>query len=132
MPGWDGRFAWWNALGYWQGTTGNGGNPYDDLFWVGGYIYHLDQATAYGESMNWTGVVIGKGRWFCIEQYLKMNSITAPYDSVDSGVAVKDGQYRVWLDRYHGGTAPAPRDMHFRMDAVVIARSFIGPRNEGL
>ncbi len=188
MPGWDGRFGWWNTQGYWQGTTGNGGarptglkvknvaanrweyqgasmrghggtrindgNPYDDLFWIGSYIYHLDQATAYGEGMSWPGVVMGKGRWYCVEHYIKMNSITGPFDTLGNGVAVKDGQYRVWVDGvqayertnfrwrrhpemgvqgfwlnwYHGGTAPAPRTMHFRMDAVVIARAYIGPR----
>jgi len=192
MPGWDGRFGWWNSVGYWQATTGNGGlrptglkvrnvtmnrweyqgasirghggtrsndgNPYDDLFWVGSYVYHLDQATNYGEAICWTGVVIGKGRWYCIEQYIKMNSITGPFDETGNGVAVKDGRLKVWVDGvlayertdfrwrrypemgiqgfwlnwYHGGTAAAPRDMHFRMDSLVIARNYIGPRNEGL
>lgn len=191
MPGWDGRFGWWNPVGYWQSTTGNGGarptglkvrnnaanrweyegasmrghggtrtndgNPYDDLFWVGNYIYHLDQADNYGEPVVWPAVVIGRGRWYCIEQYIKMNSIVGPFDSVGNGVAVNDGQYRVWVDGvqayersdfrwrrhpemgiqgfwlnwYHGGTAAAPRDMHFRMNSVVIARSYIGPRNDG-
>lgn len=137
------------------GTRVNDGNPYDDLFWVGNYIYHLDQATAYGEPINWTGVVLGKGRWYCIEQYIKMNSITGPYDAVGNGVAVNDGHYKVWVDGvetfertdfrwrrhpemgiqgfwlnwYHGGTSSSPRDMHFRMDSVVIAREYIGPRN---
>ncbi len=190
MPGWDGRFGWWNSVGYWQATTGNGGvrptglkvrnasmnrweyqgasirglggkrigdgNPYDDLFWVGNYVYHLDQPTEYGDSIPWTGVVLEKGRWYCIEQYIKMNSIVGPYDANGNGVAVNDGQLRVWVDGvqayertnfrwrrtlemgiqgfwlnwYHGGTAAAPRDMHFRMDSVVIARSYIGPRND--
>jgi hypothetical protein len=96
MPGWDGRFDWWNSAGYWQATTGNGGspatgmkvrhasgnrweyqgasvrghggprsndgNPYDELFWVGNYIYHLDQTGPYGESIHWPGMVIDKGR----------------------------------------------------------------------
>jgi hypothetical protein len=83
-----------------------------------------------------------------------MNSITGPFDEIGNGVALKDGKYTVWVDGtdayersnfrwrrhpemgvqgfwlnwYHGGTAPAPRDMHFRMDAVVIARAYIGPR----
>lgn len=191
MPGWDGRFGWWNTLGYWQATTGNGGsrptglkvrnvaqnrwefqgasmrghggtrandgNPYDGLFWIGSYVYHLDQATDYGESIVWPGLVVGKGRWYCIEQYIKMNSVIGPADSLGNGVAVKDGRLRVWVDGvqayerndfrwrrhpqmgiqgfwlnwYHGGTAAAPRDMHFRMDSVVIARNYIGPRNEG-
>lgn len=192
MPGWDGRFGWWNSVGYWQNTTGNGGarptglkvrnaaanrweyegasmrghggtrsndgNPYDDLFWIGNYIYHLDQVGPYGEAIRWSGVVIGKGRWYCIEQYLKMNSITGPFDGTGNGVATHDGEYRVWVDGaqayertnfrwrrhpemgiqgfwlnwYHGGTAAAPRNMHFRMDAVVVARAYIGPRNENL
>jgi hypothetical protein len=128
MPGWDGRFGWWNSVGYWQSTTGNGGarptglkirngadarweyegasmrghagtrlndgNPYDDLFWVGNYIYHLDQVGPYGEPVKWTGVVLGKGRWYCIEQYIKMNSIVDPFDAVGNGTAVNDGEYR--------------------------------------
>ena len=190
MPGWDGRFGWWNSMGYWQNTTGNGGarptglkvknaaanrweyegasmrghggtrsndgNPYDDLFWVGSYMYHLDQEGPFGEPIKWTGFVIGKGRWYCIEQYIKMNSITGPFDEAGNGVATNDGEYRVWvdgvqcyertnfrwrrhpemgiqgfwLDWYHGGTSPAPRTMHFRMDSVVLARAYIGPRNE--
>lgn len=191
MPGWDGRFGWWNQVGYWQSTTGNGGtrptglkvrnvtanrweyqgasmrghggtrandgNPYDDLFWIGNYIYHLDQASNYGEPINWTGTVISKGRWHCIEQHIKMNSITGPFDANGNGIAVRDGQFRTWIDGvpayerknfrwrrhpemgiqsfwlnwYHGGTAPSPTTMHFRMDSVVLARSYIGPRNEG-
>lgn len=140
------------------GSRSNDGNPYDDLFWIGSYMYHLDQEGPYGESIRWPGVVVGKGRWYCIEQYIKMNSIAVPFDEAGNGVAVKDGEYRVWVDGvlayertnfrwrrhpemgiqgfwlnwYHGGMAPAPGNMHFRMDAVVIARSYIGPRNERL
>ncbi|MES2946929.1 MAG: hypothetical protein V4858_00145 [Pseudomonadota bacterium] len=191
MPGWDGRFGWWNSVGYWQATTGNGGsrptglkvrnvtanrweyqgasmrghggmrandgNPYDDLFWIGSYMYHLDQATSYGESITWPGVVLAKGRWYCIEQYMKMNSVVGPFDANGNGIAVNDGKFMAWVDGvpayertnfrwrrhlemgiqgfwlnwFHGGTAAAPRDMHFRMDSVVIARNYIGPRNEG-
>jgi hypothetical protein len=140
------------------GTKSNDGNPYDDLFWVGSYIYHLDQDGPYGESINWPGVTIGKGRWHCIEQYIQMNSIAGPLDEFGNGVAINDGIYRVWVDGalafersnfrwrrhaemgiqgfwlnwYHGGTAAAPRDMHFRMDAVVVARNYIGPRRESV
>ncbi|NDP38238.1 MAG: hypothetical protein GZ093_05730 [Rhodoferax sp.] len=140
------------------GTRSNDGNPYDDLFWIGSYMYHLDQEGPYGESIRWPGIVVGKGRWYCIEQYIKMNSIAGPFDGTGNGVAIKDGEYRVWVDGvqayertnfrwrrhpemgiqgfwlnwYHGGMVPAPRNMHFRMDAVVIARSYIGPRNERL
>ena len=134
------------------------GNPYDDLIWVGNYMYHLDQADYFGENIKWPGVVLGRGRWYCIEQYIKMNSIAAPYDAIGNGVAVNDGVYRVWVDGvqayertnfrwrrhpemgaqgfwlnwWHGGTAAALRNMHFRMDSMVIARAYIGPRNETL
>ncbi len=188
MPGWDGRLGWWNEVGYWQSTTGNGGsrgsgkkvlnpptgrvtyegssmrglggtatndgNPYDELFYLANYMYHLDQPTNFGEDMYWPGVVLSKERWFSIEQQIVMNSISGPYDEFGNGVANRDGQYRVWVDGvlawertdlrwrrhpdmgiqgfwlnwYHGGVQPAPADMHFRMDSVVIAREYIGPR----
>ncbi|WIV95935.1 hypothetical protein [Kinneretia aquatilis] len=191
MPGWDGRFGWWNTAGngYWQSTTGNGGspgtgrkvankstggwtyegcsmrglggmaskdgNPYDGLFTMANYMYHLDQASAFGEDCYWPGVVLSKERWFSIEHEIVMNTISGPYDELGNGVANRDGQYRVWvdgvlawertnlrwrchpemgvqgfwLDWYHGGTEAAAADMHFRMNSVVIAREYIGPRS---
>jgi hypothetical protein len=191
MPGWDGRYGFWNPVGYWYPITGNGGargsgmkvwnslkgrweyhgssmrghggtkagdgNPYDELFWLGNYIYHLDQVGDYGENVKWSGVVVGKGRWFSIEQYIKMNSVVGPYDSVGNGAANRDGEYRVWVDGvlayersnfrwrrhsemgiqgfwlnwYHGGKLPSASTMHFRMNSVVIAREYIGPRSGG-
>jgi hypothetical protein len=190
MPGWDGRFGWWNSLGYWYPMTGNGGgrpsgkkiwnarlgrwvyegssmrghggtlagdgNPYDSLFWLGGYIYHLDQFGDFGENVKWDRVAIKRGNWYCIEQYIKMNSISGPYDSVGNGQANFDGVYKAWVDGvpcyersnfrwrrhpemgiqgfwlnwYHGGKQATLSDMHFRMNSVVIAREYIGPRND--
>jgi hypothetical protein len=190
MPGWDARMGWWNPVGYWQSTTGNGGarsggrkvrhpslnrweyegasmrgmggmlsndgNPYDHLFWLGNYIYHLDQESEHGEYMPWPGVVTDKGRWHCVEQRIRMNTITGPTDAIGNGVAAHDGPYTVWMDGvlafhrsnlawrrhpemgiqgfwlnwYHGGMGPPTHDMNFRMDAVVIARAYIGPRRE--
>ena len=138
------------------GMRSNDGNPYDHLFWLGSYIYHLDQPTNYGEPICWTGTVIDKGRWHCIEHHIRMNSVAAPFDGNGNGVAASDGHYTVWVDGvqvfrrtnfrwrkhpemgiqgfwlnwYHGGTAAAPRNMHFRMDSVVVARAYIGPRGE--
>ncbi len=138
------------------GTKAGDGNYYDDLFYLGGYIYNLDQGGAYGESIPWTGTVIAKERWTCIEQYVQMNTIEGPYDEVGNGTAVRDGIYRVWVDGvlacertnlrwtrhpelglqgfwlnwYHGGTNPPIQDMHYRMNSVVIAREYIGPRKD--
>lgn len=158
----------WNAAqGKWEyqgasmrGVGGNklgDGNPYDDsIFWVGSYIYHLDQVGPYGELIKWNGVMIGKGKWYCIEHYCKMNSIAGPYDANGNGTANRDGVYRVWVDGvltwertdlrwrrhaemglqgfwlnwYHGGVNPPTTDMHYRMNHVVIAREYIGPRTE--
>lgn len=155
----------WNAkLGGWEyqgasmrghgGMRAGDGNPYDDQFWMGTYMYHLDQVGPYGESVRWDGTVLSRGRWYCIEQQIKMNTISGPYDAVGNGVANHDGEYRVWVDGvlawertnfrwrrhpemgiqgfwlnwYHGGTDPAPLDMQYRMNSVVIAREYIGPR----
>jgi hypothetical protein len=138
------------------GQKAGDGNPYDDLFWLGSYVYHLDQATEYGEHAHWGSVVIAKGRWHCIEHYVKMNSISGPYDSIGNGTANADGEHRAWVDGvlcyertnfrwrrhpelslqgfwlnwYHGGREAAPAEMHFRMNSVVIARDYIGPRND--
>ncbi len=139
------------------GSKAGDGNYYDDYFWLGTYLYHLDQAGAFGESVTWTGTVIAKERWTCIEQYLKLNTISGPYDEVGNGQANPDGVLRVWVDGvlsyertnirwrrhpemgiqgfwfnwYHGGTRPPLHDMHYRMNHVVIAREYIGPRGEG-
>jgi hypothetical protein len=138
------------------GTKVGDGNYYDDLFWVGGYIYHLDQAGAYGSSLTWTGTVLSKEKWFCIEQFVQMNSIEGPHDAVGNGTAVADGVYRVWVDGvlsyeksdfrwtrhpefgleafwfnwYHGGTQPPIAEMHYRMNSVVVAKEYIGPRKD--
>jgi hypothetical protein len=34
---------------------------------------------------------------------------------------------RIWMNVYHGGTVPAPQDVHLYIDNVVIARQYIGP-----
>lgn len=134
------------------------GNPYDnDLFWAGNYMYHLDQEGPYGEEIKWNATMFTKGKWYCIEQHCKMNSISGPLDANGNGTANRDGIYRAWVDGvlvwertnfrwrrnaemglhgfwlnwYHGGTNPPVATMHYRMNSVVIAREYIGPRNDG-
>ena len=36
----------------------------------------------------------------------------------------------VWMNVYHGGTAPSPRDQHLYIDNLVIASSYIGPMRD--
>jgi|GEM_PF-655675 len=130
------------------------GNYYKDYFWIGHYIYHINQPTAFGESVAWPNTIISREKWFCIEQYIKMNTIQGPYDKLGNGKANKDGVLRVWVDGvlayertnlswtrhpelntsafwfnwYHGGTRPTNKDMHYRMSSFVVAREYIGPR----
>ena len=33
----------------------------------------------------------------------------------------------IWLNVYHGGAAPSPRDMSLYIDNVVVAQQYIGP-----
>ncbi|MFO0568125.1 MAG: disaggregatase related repeat-containing protein [Polyangiaceae bacterium] len=137
------------------GEKAGDGNYYDDLTWVGGYIYNLDQVGPYGEGIRWPYTVLSKERWFSIEQFVQVNSVTGPFDADGNGTAVGDGVYRVWVDGvqvfertnfrwtrhpdyglqgfwfnwYHGGTSAPTAPMHYRMNSLVIAREYIGPRS---
>jgi hypothetical protein len=196
--GWDLRMGWWNdaGVGYWQSTTGNGGepgtglklyaaagqnggsqrearweyqghsirmeagkgindgNPYAQLRPMQSYVYSLDQPGAYGQMHRLGRGVLGKGRWHCLEQQIKMNSVVGPYDGLGNGQAVADGVLRTWLDGvmcgevtnlrwrrhremgvqgpwvnwFYGGKLPTEVPMHYRMNHVVVARKYIGPR----
>jgi len=85
--------------------------------------------------------VLERNRWYCIEQYFKVNT-PGSHDGtlrawIDGSLAFeKDDVYvrdlasikidQVWMNVYHGGTAPASRDMHLYIDNVVIAKQAIG------
>jgi hypothetical protein len=130
------------------------GNPYEAMRPVESYAYNLDQASDFGDMYRLGNAVIQRGRWHCIEQQIKMNSVTGPYDAVGNGQAVADGELRSWLDGvlvsevkglrwrrhpemgiqgpwlnwYYGGKQPTERTMHYRMNHLVVARRYIGPR----
>lgn len=112
---------------------------------VGSYAYHADIEDAAGEHWAWSdgpaGVLVNN-RWYCIEQYVKLNT---PGERNGILRAWVDGRRvlersdvrfrhvaalkieRVWLNVYHGGSLPAPRDMSLYIDNMVIARQYIGP-----
>jgi len=128
-------------------------NPYREWTAVQTYAYHADQAGHFGDGWRWGGTLLAKNRWYCIEQYAKLNSIDGPLDDLGNGTGKKDGVFRawvdgvpvlektnvrfrhnakikideVWLNWYHGGTKPAAAEHHYRMSNVVVARSYIGP-----
>jgi hypothetical protein len=136
------------------GKASASGNPYSDLRPVQSYVYHLDQVTAYGDMFRLGSVCIRKGRWFCMEQQIKMNSLTGAADSLGNREGVADGVLRTWVDGvlaseltnlrwrrhpqmgvqgplvqwYYGGKQPSEVEMHFRMNHFACARRYIGPR----
>jgi hypothetical protein len=129
-------------------------HPYHALRPLQSYVYNLDQPTAYGQMVRLGNGVISKGRWHCIEQQIRLNSVVGPFDSLGNGQAVADGVLRSWLDGvavsevtnmrwrrnmemgivgpwmnwFYGGKAPSEMDMHFRMNHFAVAKKYIGPR----
>jgi hypothetical protein len=130
------------------------GNPYESMRPVESYVYNLDQPTNYGDKFRLGNAVLKRGRWHCVEQQIKMNSIVGPFDSLGNGQAVRDGVMRTWIDGiltsqitnlrwrrhpemgiqgpwinwYYGGKQPSEMEMHYRMNHFVVARKYIGPR----
>ncbi len=136
------------------GTGVDDGNPYEALRPLQDYVYHLGQPTGYGDMFRLGSAVLQRGRWHCLEQQIRINSIKGPYDSLGNGVAVADGLLRTWVDGvlvsevtglrwrrhadmgvggvwinwYYGGKQATERTMHYRMNHLVVARRYIGPR----
>lgn len=191
--GWDLRYGYWTAAGYWQQTTGNGGargtglkvirtakpgtgqyeyqghsirmeagqapldptHPHDHLRPITSYTYHLDQFDFNGTAERWGSSVLERGRWHCIEQQLRVNTVVAPFDELGNGQAVADGVMRTWIDGvfvgertamrwgrhpsmgvegpwinwFFGGKQAADHEMHYQMADMVLAREYIGVPN---
>lgn len=128
-------------------------NPYREWTAVGTYGYHTDQAGDFGDHWRWGTAVLEHDRWYCIEQYVKVNSVAGPFCPLGNGTGRRDGVLRVWVDGqevfektdirfrhhpdikidevwlnwYHGGTRPAIATHHYRMSNIVVARGYIGP-----
>lgn len=157
----------WNASrGKWEyqghsiriltGVKAEDNSAYANLFAVGFYPYNLDQAGPFPEGETWPYVALEIGSWFCIDLYVKQNSMSGAQDSDGNyATANPDGELRawvngmpayakstfrwrrnaefgvqgIWVDFYHGGIDPAPTDMHYRIDRVTLATEYIGPPN---
>ncbi|MDZ5456132.1 hypothetical protein [Azohydromonas lata] len=130
------------------------GNPYSRLRPLQDYVYSLDQPSDYGVIERLGSAAIAKGRWHCVEQRIKINSVTGPYDELGNGESVPDGELDTWLDGvlvserrglrwrchpemalrgpwinwYFGGRALPDMTMHYRMNHFVLATEYIGPR----
>jgi len=140
--GWGGRPSdgrnGWSARGQFNGRR-DGRTP------IGFYCYHADMKGRYGSSWIWQNDKRGyleNNRWYCIEQYAKMNT-PGKNDGVLRGwvdgelafektdVRMRDADHlkieSIWINIYHGGTWPAPSDDHLFIDNIVVAKRYIGP-----
>jgi hypothetical protein len=146
--GWGGRPSdgtnGWSARGSFS-VMPPPGNPLGETIPMGHYVYHADMDGIYGDIDLWQRDYRGyleRNRWYCVEQYLKMNT-PGQNDGilrawVDGRLSYertnwrwRDGDglkiERIWMNVYHGGTLPAARDSHLYIDNVVIADRYIGP-----
>lgn len=140
--GWGGRPSngrnGWSARGQFAGQK-DGKTP------IGFYCYHADMRGRYGSEWIWERDKLGhleNNRWYCIEQYVKMNT-PGKKDGilrgwVDGRLAFERTDVRmrdipdlkiqcIWINLYHGGTWTADSDDHLFIDNIVIARRYIGP-----
>ena len=148
VAGWGGRPSdgtnGWSARGsFYLSVTED--NPLAGTTPLGNYVYHADMTGSYGDVWLWQEDYRGlltDNRWYCIEQYIKMNTPTVNDGVlrtwVDGRLAFEKTDLRfrnietlkieeVWMNVYHGGTAPSPHDQHLYIDNLVIASSYIGP-----
>ena len=191
IPAMGVQFGYWNPVGYWQQTTGNGGyrgtglkvdpggnanfhyeghsvrfltgvsptalddDPYIGWFGIGIYDYNLDQTGPFPAGASFPMIAIRKEQWYCIDIRVKQNTMAGSQDALGNyATANADGVYQVWIngypvysrsnyrwrrhaefgvqgmwiDVYHGGVDPAPSTMHYRLDRVALATSYIGPK----
>lgn len=113
---------------------------------------------SYPSFVTYSNIVekkIPKNRWVCIEQHLRMNSIDlSARDELGNGTARPDGLLQTWIDgilvdernsyrwRHHpemgiaqlnanwylGGNQQSDETMYYRMNHLVAAKQYIGPR----
>jgi hypothetical protein len=145
--GWGGRRAdpavGWSMRGSFN-LAPSPGNPLHGYVTVGTYAYHAAMEDNFGDHWPWIKDGLGvleRNRWYCIEQYFKVNTLglrdgtlrvwidgSLAFEKADVYVRDLDSIKieQVWMNVYHGGTAPASYNMHLYIDNVVIAKKPIG------
>lgn len=147
-----------------SGQDPGDGSPYADYRPLIGYNYHLDQLGPFPGGLDdpnggaiYSNLVLSKfvrGRWYCIEQHIKLNTVSGTLDSYGNGTANPDGLLETWIngvlvDRrttyrwrrnaaygiqginanwYMGGVQVMTNTMHYRLNNFVLAKRYIGPR----
>ena len=145
--GWGGRRAdpsiGWSMRGQFNRAP-SAGNPLHSMTAIGTYAYHAGMQDEFGDHWYWMNDGLGvleHNRWYCLEQYFKVNAVGAK-DGVlrawidgalafeKSDIYVRDVSSikieKVWMNVYHGGTAVADRPLHLYFDNVVVAKKPIG------
>jgi hypothetical protein len=153
MPGFEGTYG----KAGWGGRPVNGKDgwsargafvrPAGDETQIGFYCYHADMKGKYGSIFKFKPP-LRHGAWTCVELYGKLNTPGDPGRNdgilrgwIDGTLAFEKTDLRfrdvdtlkietVWVNVYHGGTTPAPEDLHLYLDDLVISRQPIGPRRE--
>lgn len=145
--GWGGRRSngtnGWSARGSFGKTAGHS-NTMSGKTPLGTYLYHSDMKTTFGDNIFWSKShkhMIEKNKWYVIEQMVELNT---PNNNNGKLAAWIDGYpvlekndvnftnetrfhiERLWLNIYHGGKAPAPKDLVLFIDEVIVAKSYIG------
>jgi hypothetical protein len=135
----------WSARGSF-GLLPPAANPLAGFVGLGYYVYHPEQEGSYGSGWAWNLGYDGRvtqGRWYAVEEYVRVNSVPGSHDGIlrawvngrlvfeKTDILFRNTEEihvgEVWYNIYHGGTAPAPHDMYFWVDNLVVARSYIGP-----
>jgi hypothetical protein len=150
IAGWGGRKSdgtdGWSARGqFFKSIPAGTSNPLAGRHPIGTYCYHADMAGQYGDNWVWGDHALGfleNDRWYCVEQFLKLNNpgkadgVLRAWIDGKPAFEKTDIRFRkvdklkieqIWMNVYHGGTAPSPHEQHLCIDNVVIAREYIGP-----
>lgn len=149
QAGWGRRKS--DGVNGWSLRGGFARRPVDDPAvrdWtaMSSYVYHPEMVEQTGDVWGWSGAagvgLLKSGRWYCIEQHVRLNTPGRKdglFEAwVDGRMVLRREQVRlrdvpnlriesVWFDIYYGGLAPATSDMTLYIDKVVIAQRYIGP-----
>ncbi|MEW6983615.1 polysaccharide lyase [Colwelliaceae bacterium 6471] len=149
--GWGGRgnsgYNGWSARGAFFSTIDKSGHLLDGYMPIGQYIYEVEHEK-YGKTIPWGDElsVIKPGKWYAIEQRLKLNTpglsdgiLEAWVDGVkvfsESDVNLRSTLAlkieKIWFNFYFGGVDKPKSDFDIYIDNIVIASSYIGPFYEG-
>ncbi len=134
--GWGGKpsdgTTGWSARGLFIGRKDSRGVP------IGHYVYHAEMKGQYGDNWLWDGArtgVVKPGEWVKIEQAIRLNhpdkangELTAWVNDRrvmrKTGIRFrKNGELKVecvWMNIYHGGKTPAPKDLYVEFDDILI------------